>query len=102
MVEAARRSASIVRSTVQVLEPANSSTVDEVLADVVVNEKLLAGVEVEDELAALPSITRPEVESSAKLLLVPDGEEPLRGYHGFLAFDRPGYVGSIQTFLAAP
>ena len=85
MVEAARRSASIVRSTVQVLEPANSSTVDEVLADVVVNEKLLAGVEVEDELAALPSITRPEVESSAKLLLVPDGEEPLRGYHGFLA-----------------
>lgn len=85
MVEAARRSASIVRSTVQVLEPANASTVDEVLSDVVANEKLLAGVELEDELTALPAITRPGVESDAKLLLVPNGEEPLRGYRGFLA-----------------
>ena len=85
MVEAARRSASIVRSTVQVLEPANSSTVEEVLSDVVANDKLLASVEVEDELAALPAITRPEIESDAKLLLVPDSEEPLRGYRGFLA-----------------
>ena len=85
MVEAARRSASIVRSTVQVLEPANASTVEEVLSDVVANDKLLAGVELEDELTALPAITRPEVESDAKLLLVPAEEEPLRGYRGFLA-----------------
>ena len=85
MVEAARRSASISRSTVQVLEPANASTVEEVLSDVVANDKLLASVELEDELTALPAITRPEVESDAKLLLVPAEEEPLRGYRGFLA-----------------
>ena len=85
MVEAARQSASIVRSTIQVLDSATASTVDEVLSDVVENQKLLANVEVEDELTALPAITRPDVESDAKLLLVPDGEEPLRGYRGFLA-----------------
>lgn len=85
MVEAARRSASIVRSTVQVLEPTNASTVQEVLSDVVANDKLLANVELEDELTALPAITRPDVESDAKLLLVPSEEEPLRGYRGFLA-----------------
>ena len=60
-----------------------TSTVDEVLSDVVANEKLLASVEVEDELIALPAITRPEVESDAKLLLVPNSQEPLRGYRGF-------------------
>ena len=85
MVEAARQSASIVHSTIQVLESETASTVDAVLSDVIANEKLLVGVESEDELAALPAITRPDVESDAKLLLVPDGEEPLRGYHGFLA-----------------
>ena len=85
MVEAARKSASIVQSTIQILEPATASTVDEILSDVIANEKLLADVEVEDALIALPAITRPGVESGAKLLLVPDGEEPLRGYRGFLA-----------------
>ena len=85
MVEAARQSASIVQSTVQVLESGSASTVDAVLSDVVANERLLAGMEVEDELAALPAITRPEVESDAKLLLVSSGEESLRGYRGFLA-----------------
>ena len=85
MVEAARQSASIVRSTIQVLESATASTVDEVLSDVVANQNLLANLDVEDELTALPAITRPDVESDAKLLLVPDGEEPLRGYRGFLA-----------------
>ena len=85
MVEAARQSASIVRSTVQVLELATASTVEEVLADVVANDKLLASVELEDEFTALPAITRPDVESDAKLLFVPEGEEALRGYRGFLA-----------------
>ena len=85
MVEAARRSASIARSTLQILEPASASTVEEVLSDVLVNEKIMAGVQLDDELVALPAITRPDLESSAKLLLVGESMESFRGYRGFLA-----------------
>ena len=85
MLEAARQSASIARSTVQVFEPGSASTVEEVLADVVTNDKIMADVNPEDELTALPAITRPDVQSDAKLLLVADGEQPLRKYRGFLA-----------------
>ena len=85
MVEAARQSVSVVRSTVQVLEPGSALTVEELLSDVVENEKIMESVEIDDEFTALPAITRPDVESGAKLLLVREGEQPLRGYKGFLA-----------------
>ena len=85
MVEAARQSASIVPSTVQILEPASAATVEEVLSDVIANDKIMAGLDPEDELTALPALTRPDIESGAKLLLVGDGEDPFRGYRGFLA-----------------
>ena len=85
MVEAARRSASIAHSTVQIIDSASASTVDEVLSDVVQNDKIMPSTSQEDELLALPPITRMDVVSAAKLLLVGTGEDPLRGYHGFVA-----------------
>ena len=85
MIEAARQSASIARSTIQILEPAAASTVEEVLSDVIANERIMADVQLDDELMALPAITRPDLESTAKLLLVGEGMESFRGYRGFLA-----------------
>ena len=85
MIEAARQSASIARSTIQILESAAASTVEEVLSDVIANERIMADVPLDDELMALPAITRPDLESTAKLLLVGEGMESFRGYRGFLA-----------------
>ena len=85
MIEAARQSASIARSTLQILEPASASTVEEVLSDVIANERIMADIQLDDELTALPAITRPDLESTAKLLLVGEGLESFRGYRGFLA-----------------
>ena len=85
MIEAARQSASIARSTIQILESAAASTVEEVLSDVIANERIMAEVPLDDELMALPAITRPDLESTAKLLLVGEGMESFRGYRGFLA-----------------
>ena len=85
MIEAARQSASIARSTLQILEPASASTVEEVLSDVIANERIMADIQLDDELTALPAITRPDLESTAKLFLVGEGLESFRGYRGFLA-----------------
>ena len=69
----------------QILGPAAASTVEEVLSDVIANERIMSDVQLDDELMALPAITRPDLESAAKLLLVGEGAEPFRGYRGFLA-----------------
>ena len=85
MVEAARQSASIASSTVQVLDPASAATVEEVLSDVIVNENMMAAVEIDDELGPLPAITRTDIEATAKILLVGEGQSSFRGYRAFLA-----------------
>ena len=85
---AAHQSASIVRATVQVVDRSNTSTVGTVLPDVVENEMLLAQAqrdEGDERFAPLPSIARLDIESAAKLLLIPDGEPALRGYRCFIA-----------------
>ena len=99
MVEAARQSASIVGSTVQVLDPGSASSVEEVLSDVITNDKIMAGVHLDDELTALPAITRPDMEAEAKLLLVAEGEEPFRGYRGFLALTDRARRENTDFFL---
>lgn len=99
MVEAARQSASIVQSTVQVLDPSSASSVEEILSDVVANDRMMSDVDVGDDLAALPAITRPSVESNAKLLLVGDGEDKLRGYSGFLAITERSRRENTDFFL---
>ena len=69
----------------QTLEAGSASTVEEILSDVIANDRIMASVVPEDELTALPAITRPDVQSDAKLLLVGEGEEAFRGYRGFLS-----------------
>ena len=85
MVEAARQSASIASSTVQVLDPASAATVEEVLSDVIANENMMAAVEIDDELGPLPAITRTDIEATAKILLVGEGQSSFCGYRAFLA-----------------
>ena len=99
MVEAARQSAAVAGATVQILDPTSASTVEEVLADVVANDQMMSDVVQEDELAALPAITRLDLESEAKILLVSDGEEPLRGYRGFLALTDRARRENADFFL---
>ena len=99
MVEAARQSASIARSTVQVLEPASTATVEEVLSDVVVNENIMAAVAIDDELGPLPAITRMDVESTAKILLVGEGQSSIRGYKAFLALTDRARRENADFFL---
>ena len=99
MVEAARQSASIVQSTVQIIEPSSALTIEEILPDVVANDKMMVGIDLEDELAALPAITRPVVESVAKLLLVGENEDALRGYRGFLALTDRARRENTDFFL---
>ena len=99
MVEAARQSASIARSTVQVLEPASTATVEDVLSDVVVNENIMAAVGIDDELGPLPAITRTDVESTAKILLVGEGQSSIRGYQAFLALTDRARRENADFFL---
>ena len=99
MIEAARRSAAIAGATVQILDPSSASTVEEVLSDVVSNDRMMSDLSREDELAALPAITRPDLESEAKILLVAEGEEPLRGYRGFLALTDRARRENADFFL---
>ena len=99
MVEAARRSASIAQSTIQIIDSASSSTVDQILSDVVENDKNMPSFGQEDELLALPPITRMDVSSTAKLLLVDEGEDALRGYRGFIALTDRYRRDNIDFFL---
>ena len=82
--EAVARSQSIVRHNVQVVESAASA--QEVVPDIIQNERAL------NELADFvqkfdpsPGITRLELTSSAKLLVIDNNEPALRSYRCFLA-----------------
>ena len=99
MVEAARQSSSLVSTTVQILDPASTGTVEEVLSDVIANQNIMAAVEMDDELAALPAITRTDIESTAKILLVGEGQDSFRGYRAFLALTDRARRENADFFL---
>ncbi|MCO5961793.1 ATP-binding protein [Sinorhizobium meliloti] len=84
--EAVARSRTAVRSSVQVVEVATRAK--DVVPDVIENEQALH--EAADPAAGLnldpsPGITRLELTSAAKLLVIDDKEPALRGYRCFLA-----------------
>jgi molecular chaperone HtpG len=83
--QAVERSRSAVRSSVQVVDAATSAS--DVVPDVMQNEQALmdAVAAATFGLDAYPAITRLEVETNAKLLVIDDDEPPLRGYRCFLA-----------------
>ena len=82
--QAVSRSQTAVRSSVQVVDSAASA--NNVVPDVIQNEQALneaAGPT--QNLDPWPGITRFEITSSAKLLVIDDNEPALRGYRCFLA-----------------
>lgn len=83
--DAAAQSTQVVRSTVQVVDHSATRAASQVIPDVLHNEQLMASAQVEDPLEARPAITRLSTESSAKLLMIPEGEPALKGYRCFLA-----------------
>jgi molecular chaperone HtpG len=85
LTDAARQSTTIVSTNVQVVDRSATTKVADVIPDVLDNERMLEQGTREDVQEALPAITRLEVTSAAKLLIIDDNEEPLKGYRCFLA-----------------
>ena len=82
--QAVARSQLAVRSSIQVVDAAISA--QEVVPDVIQNEQALKEVASPTQnLDPWPGITRFEITSSAKLLVIDDNEPALRGYRCFLA-----------------
>lgn len=99
---AARKSVSFVQRSVQVVEPGSSSRADQVIPDVLENERLLAESSDSGEdiaLDAQPAITRMSLESSAKLLTIEDNETPLKGYRCFIALTERVRQERMDFFL---
>jgi molecular chaperone HtpG len=85
MEQAVQRSQVAVSSSIQVVEVATSA--NDVVQDIIENEQALqnAAAEIELSLDPSPAITRLELETSAKLLVIDDNQPPLRGYRCFLS-----------------
>ena len=81
--QAVERSRSAVRSSVQVVDTA--ARADEVVPDVIQNEQTFGVVvDATQSLDPWPGITRLELSSSHKLLVIDESEPALRGYRCFL------------------
>ena len=85
LTDAAKQSTTIVSTNVQVVDRSATTKVADVIPDVLDNERMLEQGTREDVQEALPAITRLEATSAAKLLIIDDNEEPLKGYRCFLA-----------------
>jgi len=89
MTDAAKQSASIVRTTIQSFDISSTQRVSSIIPDVLESEKVLEQLKVPDEpideTDAMPAIARLEKESTAKLLIINEDETPLKGYRCFVA-----------------
>lgn len=84
--DAARISTEVARSNFQVVDRSHTSSVAQVAPDILENQRLLEEADGETPKAeALPAITRLENKTTAKLLVIPEGEPTLKGYRCFLA-----------------
>lgn len=87
--EAASKSTNIVRETVQVIDKQASAKVSDVIPDVVTNQTVLdIGADInqtDNQLLALPAISRMNIEVDYKILTMEPSEGPLNGYRCFLA-----------------
>ena len=82
--QAVARSRAAVRSSVQVVEAAASA--QEVVPDVIQNEQTFSeDTDATENLDPWPGITRLEISSSHKLLVIGENDPSLRGYRCFLA-----------------
>lgn len=83
--EAARRSSEVATANYQVVDRSQTRTVSQVVPDVLENARLLEGSGDEGDLSAQPAISRSDVSTNAKILIIPDSEPALKGYRCFLA-----------------
>ena len=82
--QAVARSKNAVRSSIQVVEIATSAK--DVVPDIIENEQTLSQVaSATQDFGPLPGITRLEIMSTAKLLVIDENEPALRGYRCFIA-----------------
>jgi molecular chaperone HtpG len=84
MGEAAERSISATKQSVQVFDAGGTRRVAEVVPDVAAAEAVIGGGDVPGPGPA-PPIVRMEVETAAKLLVVDEGEDPIYGHRCFIA-----------------
>jgi molecular chaperone HtpG len=82
--DAIRQSISFVRTTVQEVGLANTQKVVDVIPDVLRNQEIVEAAATPD-LQPMPAITRLDVESNAKLLVIDAEDKPLNGYRCFVA-----------------
>ncbi len=88
MDQAVQRSLVAVRTSVQVVDATASARVNDVVPDVIPNEQAIGEQPSNEGLSlydAAPAITRSDTSTNAKLLVIEDGDPPLRGYRCFLA-----------------
>lgn len=87
LTEAAKRSKVVARKSIQIVEKAAARTVKDVIPDIIESEAVTHsnGDQSVDELEPAPAINRREIATDAKLLTIPEGEQPLKGYRCFLA-----------------
>jgi len=87
VARATELSIAAARASVQVVDSSAAAQISEVVPDVVANEATLrqGNVPSEEDLGPAPAVLRQDKGSPAKLLLIGDGEQPLRGFRCFLA-----------------
>ena len=93
---------------VQVVDRGATASIEDVVPDVVHNERLLvkaveAVTAVQEEnvarFDALPGISRTGIESGAKLLTIKEKDPPLQGYRCFLAISEMARRGCAEFFF---
>jgi molecular chaperone HtpG len=101
--EAAVRSTSIVRETIQVVDQSLKARVSDIIPDVVKNQEVLDKSEdqslYQEMYPALPAITRMDQEVDYKILTMDKDESPLNGYKCFLALSDRVRAERVEFFL---
>lgn len=92
--EAARRSRSATRGSVQVVRAA--AAVSDVAPDLLANQELLPDADVGQ---AAPAILRPDVNTGASILTISDQNVPLKGFRCFLALSDRAMAEKGDFFL---
>ena len=102
MKQAVQRSMEAVRTGVQVVDSGATASIQEVVPDVVQNEKILRkGTAAEESvtLEAVPAISRTEISCEAKILTIGAADAPLQGYRCFLAITEQAREERAEFFF---
>jgi molecular chaperone HtpG len=84
-MEQATSRVAAVRRSYQVLDPATTGRVHDIVPDVTEGQQLLVTVPDEARFGAMPPILRTDIATDRKLLTIEHTDPPLKGYRCFLA-----------------